>query len=384
VRLRPAFTTLDRYLLKQVAGTFVSVFAIVISLMIFEHFPRLLDVVSLSGRKTYVVVQSMMALLPEYAGLGLLFGLYLAIALTVRRLSLRGELDIVQASGISTYRWMRFPAVLTIVIAGLMLWNQGWLMPAGERRLSELGQRLEGGQFGYDLKAGEFTDLGRGITLRFADVDPGTGELRGVFFHTAHTTFTASRGRLGFNFTNHVLIDLEQGRALNGSNGQSLSFNAFRFDSGEHVGDKDKPVDITERRKGMRLPALLSSDDSGDFALACSRLLWPAFTLMVPFLAAALGKPMRRSSSALGLMSGIVLLVMFTRSTSFVAATGSGHPGLVALAIAAIWMAVVSVIVWGERRWGEGHIDQWLVKGTRRVGLGRLRGSLRRRVVSFG
>lgn len=384
MRLRPAFTTLDRYLVKQVGGTLVSVFAIVISLMIFEHFPRLLEVVSLSGRKTYVVVQSMMALLPEYAGLGLLFGLYLAIALTVRRLSLRGELDIVQATGISTYRWMRFPAFLTIAIAGLMLWNQGWLMPAGERRLSELGQRLEGGQFGYDLKAGEFTDIGRGITLRFADVDPDTGELRGVFFHTAHTTFTASRGRLGFNFTNHVLIDLEQGRALNGSNGQSLSFNAFRFDSGEHVGDRDKPVDITERRKGMRLPALLSSDDSGDFALACSRLLWPAFTLMVPFLAAALGKPMRRSSSALGLMSGIVLLVMFTRSTGFVAATGSGHPGLVALAIAAIWTAVISIVVWGERRWGEGYIDRWLVKGTRRVGLGRLRASYRRRPVSFG
>ena len=163
----PPFSMLDRYVLRQVGATLLSVFAIVVSLMLFEHLPRLIDIVRLSGRKSYIIVQSMLALVPEYAGLGLLFGLYLAIALTVRRLSLRSELAAIQGSGVPAHRWMRWPALLALLIAGQLLWNQGWLIPAGEQRLSELGREMQDGRFGYGLEAGKFTDLGHGVTIRF-------------------------------------------------------------------------------------------------------------------------------------------------------------------------------------------------------------------------
>jgi lipopolysaccharide export system permease protein len=367
MRLRPALTTLDRYLLRQAAGTLASVFGIVISLMLFEHLPRLFAIVRLSGRKSYIVVQSMVALLPEYAGVGLLFGLYLAIALTVRRLSLRNELDIVEASGIPASRWMRFPALLTLVVAGLLLLNQGWLMPLGERRLSELGRGMESGQFGFDLEAGKFTDLGNGVTVKFEGVDPFTNELRDVFFHTPDKTFTASRGRLGFDFANHVLVDLENGRTLNGNDGRSLSFSRFHFDSGGHEASGEKSAGKAERRKAMDLPALLTSSDPGDRATGWSRLLWPAFALMIPLLAAVLGKPLRRTSSSLGLMAGLILLVMFTRSTGFVATTGAAWPRLVALGIGVAWLATMGIAVWGERRWGAGYVDGWLLKAGGRL-----------------
>jgi len=360
--LRPTFTTLDRYLLQQVGGTLGSVFAIVISLMLFEHLPRLFEIVRLSGRKSYVVVQSMLALLPEYAGIGLLFGLYLAIGLTVRRLSLRSELDIVQASGIPTLRWLRFPALLTLVAAGLLLWNQGWLMPLGERRLNELGEQLQDGQFGLDLEPGVFTDFGHGVTVKFEGVDADSKELRGVFIQTPDTTFTANRGRLGFDFDNHVLIDLEEGRTVNGGNNQSLSFSHFHFDSGDRQSSGEGAMDAEKRRKAMGLPALLASNDAGDRAAGWSRLLWPAFMLLIPPIAIVLGKPVRRTSSSFGLMAGLILLVMFTRSTGFVAATSASSPPIIAIGVGAGWLAVTGTIVWGERRWGAGYIDEWLLK----------------------
>lgn len=377
--MRRSFSLLDRYLLRQSAGTLASVFGIVISLMMFEHFARLLDIVSLSGRKTYIVTQSMLALLPEYAGVGLLFGLYLAIALTVRRLSLRGEFDIIQATGISTYRWMRVPALLALLVSALLLLTQGWLMPAGEQRLTAIARQMEEGQFGYALEAGKFTDLGKGITVRFADVDPQTHELRGVFFRTTDTTFTASRGRIGFDLANHVLVDLKDGSALNGTNGETLSFSGFHFENGAQGAQDAKRADAAERRKMLTLPALLSSHDNGDKAAAWSRLLWAAFALVVPFIAAALGKPLRRSSTSLGLMLGVVLLVTFIRSTGFVAATASARPGIVALGTAVAWGAAVSAIVCGERRYGAGFIDQWLLKGVRKMKLPRLFGRHSRR-----
>jgi lipopolysaccharide export LptBFGC system permease protein LptF len=362
MRLRPAFTTLDRYLLQQVGGTFVSVFAIVISLMMFEHLPRLFEIVRLSGRKSYIVVQSMLALLPEYGGIGLLFGLYLAIALTVRRLSLRNELDIIQASGIPAHRWLRFPALLTLLVAGLLLWNQGWLMPLGERRLNALSAQMQDGQFGFDLEPGKFTDLGHGVTVKFEGVDEKGSQLREVFFQTPDTTFTANRGTLAFDFGNDILVDLEQGRTFNAGNGQSLSFSHFHFDSGDRESSVESALDAAKRRKAMSLPALLASGDAADRAMGWSRLLWPAFAMAIPALATVLGKPARRSSGSLGLMVGLILLVLFARSTGFVAAEVTASPTLVALGVAAAWLAATGFTVWGERRLGAGYVDGWLAK----------------------
>src|SRR3569623_2860080 len=99
--MRPLLSVLDRYLLASVAVTLSAVFGLVIALMLFEHLPRLFDLVHFSGRKSYIVAESMASLVPEYGAIGLLFGLYLAIALPVRRLSLRGELAVIEAAGAS-------------------------------------------------------------------------------------------------------------------------------------------------------------------------------------------------------------------------------------------------------------------------------------------
>jgi lipopolysaccharide export LptBFGC system permease protein LptF len=363
---------MDRYVLRQTAGTFVSVFAIVLSLMIVEHFPRLLGIVSHSGNKAFVVFQSILALLPEYTGVGLLFGLYLSVALTIRRLSLRCELDVVQATGMPVSRLMRIPALLAVGVAGMMLWTQGWLMPAGEARLSELSRRLQDGQFGMDLEAGKFIDLGKGTTLRFADVDPETHTLRNVFLSTPERTITASRGRLGFAFTNDVLVDLTDGRALEVGNDRSLSFSRFQFDSRQRRADHSVQPSGDERRKRTILPRLLSSRDHVDSAAGWSRLLWPSFALLIPFLATVLGKPMRRSSSSLGAMLGVVLLVMFIRSAEFVAASGSSHPEVVAMLTCGGWAVVIWGFVLGERRWGAGYIDRALLNAVRRAKFARL------------
>ena len=351
------FSTLDRYLLRNVLATLATVFGLIVALMLFEHLPRLFEIVQLSGRKGFIVMQSLAALMPEYAAIGLLFGLYMAIALTVRRLSLRAELDVIEANGVSPQRWMRMPALIALLAAGLLLWTQGWLMPAGERRLDELGRQMRSGSLGVTLEVGQFVDLGKDVSVRFNRIDPGTGMLSGVFVRNGETVFAARRGRLGIDLHGDVLLDLEDGLSITATDRATLSFSHFRFDSGRHSAAEGEAPDGATLRKGMTLPALLASRDGTDRATAWSRILWPIFALLIPMLAMVLGKPARRSASSFGLMTGLVALLLFIRSASLVATAGAAHPVVLTVAVALTWSAITVLLVWGERRYGAGYVD---------------------------
>lgn len=66
---------LDGYILRQTIGTLAAIIAIVISLMVLEQMPRLTDISRMSGHRGYIVSQTIVGLVPEYLGIGLLIGL---------------------------------------------------------------------------------------------------------------------------------------------------------------------------------------------------------------------------------------------------------------------------------------------------------------------
>lgn len=364
---------LDRYLLRNVAATLASVFGLTVTLMLFEHLPRLFEVVRFSGRRGFIVMQSLLALVPEYAGIGLLFGLYLAIALTVRRLSLRAELDVIEAMGVPPRRWMRAPAFVALVVAALLLWTQGWLMPAGERRLSDLSREMQDGSLGFALEVGQFVDLGKGVSVRFDRIESATGALGGVFVRDGDTVFAAKRGRLAFNLDGDVLLDLDQGLSITGIDRQALSFSHFHFDSGRQSVSGKAP-DGSALRKGMSLAKLLASRDRADRAAAWSRISWPIFALLVPIVALVLGKPARRTAGSVGLMAGLVILLLFIRSAGLVATAGAAYPAVLALGVMLAWSATTALLVYGDRRCGAGYVDAWLRSPGTRVVRRRSRG----------
>ncbi|GGO98996.1 hypothetical protein GCM10011329_31490 [Stakelama pacifica] len=102
-------------MLSLALGRFGSVVGIIMLLMILEHIPRLLDITRLSGQRGYIVRQTVLGLLPEYAGIGVLVGIYLAVGMTIRQLAVRGELAVIEATGIGPLRWMRTPILLTFL-----------------------------------------------------------------------------------------------------------------------------------------------------------------------------------------------------------------------------------------------------------------------------
>jgi lipopolysaccharide export system permease protein len=349
---------LDRYILGQILGTMGSVLAVVMSLMILEHLPRLLEITSQSGHRGYIVMHTVAGLLPEYGGIGLPVGLLLGIALTIRKLVLRGELDAIEACGISPSRWMRFPLVLSVTVSLLTIANQGWLAPAGEARLAEIGQRMADGEFGHRLQPGQFIDLGSGNTLLFEKVDAANGDLVGLFLRAEGSVFTARRGRFWQLPSGATAIELRDGRAVQDREARVLDFARFEYRVGEVEAASDKePMDAVLKRVDIGL--LWANGSISSRSAFYGRCLWAALVLFVPLLALILGKPPRRQSGAVGILFAVISLVL---GLKMIAPLIDGHarqPEWLAAGILATWGVFVFGLIRAERQFGQGFVDLW-------------------------
>lgn len=352
--------TLDRYIARNMIVAFVAVMAIVVSLMILEHLPRLIELTRFSGNQGYVVIESLAGLLPEYAGIGLLVGLYLALALLVRKLTLRGELDAVEASGIAPSRWMRLPIMMTAAVAMFTLFNQGWLIPDAERRLDALGMRMAAGEFGYALASGQFIDLGQGSMLRFDSVARDGRSVEGIFLRTDSRTFTAREGLLSLQVDGAVLVDLRNGQSIGEGDGSTSSFTRLKYASSQ-VGPVGKPgLDSVAPAKFSDLDTLIADGTTRSWSVALGRLMWALLAPVAAVLAFVLGKPPKRSMGASGLFLGCIVLITCIK---MLAPLEEGMPrgsGFYALGVAVSWTALAFGLLKMEAVLGRGFVDRWL------------------------
>lgn len=358
---------IDRYLLTLILGTFGSVVGVLMSLMVLEHIPRLLEVTRLSGHRGYIIGQTILGLLPEYAGIGVVVGFYLAVGMAIRKLALRGELAVIEATGIGPARWMRTPLILTVLGAAFVLVNQGWLMPYGERRLAEIGHRMEIGEFGVNLPAREFNDLGGGVTLYYDSVDDETGTLQGLFLTDAERTYNALSGKLSLALDGRGVVHLANGQAIDHDKQAVVRFSELTF----HAPGARSPVEgdtsAAHRLRQETLDTLLASDDRAYRSAAHSRLLWGVLVLMSGALAFILARPPMRSASAIGLAVGLCLLVGFLKSIALLEGAAFPRPGLAGVAIALIWTASIGMLFVWHKQAGNGAIDAAVLALVRRI-----------------
>lgn len=368
------FPILDRYILVQVIGTFAAVMGVVISLMTLEHLPRLMEITRLSGHRGYIVAQTVAGLFPEYAGIGILVGLFLGVALTVRRLALRGELDVIEACGIPPLRWMRFPLILAGLASVLVFINQSWLMPAGEAQLDDIGRRMEVGEFGHRLPAGEFIDLGAGSLLLFRRVDASTGELLGLFLKTKEATFTAKSGRLVINRLGGTELELRNGQVLQETESRVLQFSRFQYRVDEPASNRQRD-DLIPGSKLQDSAALWEDGSVSSRSTVYGRSLWAALALIIPIFALPLGKPPRRQTGGAGILFGMALLVLALKMISPLIDGEASQPEALAAITLLSWGGLAIGLIGAEKKFGRGFFDlaaqsiitknQYLIKFSR-------------------
>jgi lipopolysaccharide export system permease protein len=354
----------DRYLARNIAVPLIGTLVLAAMLLVLEKMLRLFDFVITAGGPVSVVWRMLANLLPEYFSLGIPIGLMLGILLAFRKLALSSELDALRGIGIGYGRLLRVPYMFAV---GLLLVNVaivGWVDPYARYRYEGLRFELKSGALGASIKVGEFNEFGKRMTLRIERSEQKGTRLLGIFTAVddksgTRVAATATEGQfLSTDDPDTIIFRLKNGRLVQ-DNDKYASPRTLSFES------YDLPINLPSidpfrgrgnEMKELVLPELISRAYGGTAAtykdeLAARanlhfRLVEVAMMLMLPLLAIALAVPPKRSSSALGIFVGIVMVVTYHKINQY--AEGAGAQGRLQpeLALWLPFLAFVALIFW--------------------------------------
>ncbi|MES2444376.1 MAG: LPS export ABC transporter permease LptF [Pseudomonadota bacterium] len=332
--------SIDRYMARLIAVPLISTLIIAAMLLILDRMLRLFEFVATEGGPISAVWRMLANLLPEYLGLGIPIGLMLGILLAFRRLATSSELDVMRAVGLSYSRLLRVPFMYAFALAGLNLAIVGFIQPYARYNYEGLRFELRTGALGASIKVGEFTTFGPKMTLRIEDSQNGGRDLNGIFVHYAsnkdnwysvsaqHGTFlrTDNPDEIVFQLTNGTLIqkskDSPVPRVLTFST-HNLPIQLPKYEQFRTRGGRNLELTLPElARIGSDRKAEPKLRETSRAAFHF-RLAEIVSIFLLPFLAAALGIPPKRSTSALGVFLSVVMVVTYHKVNEYGQSLGS-------------------------------------------------------------
>jgi lipopolysaccharide export system permease protein len=326
-------TRIDRYLAKLIFIPLLGTLTLAAMLLLLDKMLRLFDFVVSEGGPVTVVWQMLANLIPEYLSLGIPIGLLLGILLAFRRLALSSELDSLRAAGLSFWRLLRVPYLYAL---GLMLLNLaivGYVQPYAHYKYEGLRFELRSGALGASIRVGEFTNLGKRMTLRVERSDEEGRRLHGVFVHVESQdgrtlAVTADRGAfLATDDPDTIILRLTRGRLVHNSpryetprvlsfENHDLPINLPAIDAFRGRGKGNDELTIPELVRLGRTEVDAAKRDSFRANLHL-RLVEVAMMLFMPLLAVALAVPPKRSTSGLGIFLSIVMVVTYHKVNQY-------------------------------------------------------------------
>ncbi len=344
---------IDRYLTKTIAIPLIGTLLLAAMLLVLDKMLRLFDFVVTAGGPVSVVWRMLANLLPEYFSLGIPIGLMLGILLAFRKLALSSELDALRGIGVGFGRLLRVPYAYTVGLLLLNLFIVGWVQPWAHYGYERLRFDLRSGALGASMKVGEFNQLGKRLTLRIDRSEDRGTRLHGIFVQVddrsgTQVAATAEHGRfLSTDDPDVILFRLEKGRLIQDSPKfqapRTLSFDLYdlpvtlpRVDNFRLRGqEKLEELTLPELLRDGYLRDVPEEQRLGSQANFHFRIVEVVMMLMLPLLAVALAVPPKRSSSALGIFIGIVIVVAYHKVNQYAqqaAARGAIEP------ILALWV----------------------------------------------
>lgn len=356
-------TALDRYIFKLVLVPMIAVFVIAASLLMLDKMLSLFDFVASEGGPIEIVFKMLANLLPEYASLAIPLGLMLGILFAFRRLALSSEIDVMRAVGLSYWRLLRVPYLMTLFMVALNFLIVGYLQPLAAYYYEELQYELRSGALGASIKVGEFTRLEDRVALRIEESRDDGRQLNGIFARLANDkgqvlSISAREGQFlaSQESRDTIILRLSDGIIVHDEPGITPRVLTFsRNDLPIDLPAIDRFRDRGGKEKEYILPELLEigwnegfSESVRDSSQAAFnfRMVEVVMMLLLPLLAVALAIPPKRSTSALGIFLSIIIVVAYHKVNEYGAALGAQDRVDPFLALWGPFVLFAAMIVW--------------------------------------
>jgi lipopolysaccharide export system permease protein len=332
-------------------------------LLILDRMLRLFDFVISQGGPIKIVWQMLANLIPEYLSLGIPIGLLLGILLAFRKLALSSELDSLRAVGLGYTQLLKIPYMFALAMMAANLAIVGFLQPYGRFAYERLGFELRSGALGASIDVGDFTNLGKRMTLRVESSQNEGKLLKGVFVRAETkdgktVAVTADEGTfLATDDPDVIILRLHNGRLVHNAPGylaprvltfasHDLPVNVPAVANFRGRGGKNTELTLPEL---LRLGHLQKAPVDKRRAIQANfnfRMVEIAMMLLMPLLAVALAVPPKRSTSGLGIFIAIVLVVTYHKVNQYAERMGALGKFDPVIALWAPFLIFSALIVW--------------------------------------
>ena len=357
--------TLDRYIFREVAVTWIAVTGVLLVILLASQLARVLSQAAANGFPRDVVFTLIGLTAAGYLAVIVPIGFFLSIMLGLGRLYHESEMAAIQSGGVGPAGLYRPIAVLGVVVVALLAWLSFFGIPAASARAQAIrAEALREAQFGL-LEPGRFRTFGGGNIVFYAERVDDNGILHNVNVfvdHTGEAKKGATNGKAGATDPDDkdvgnleiwvatraeqrgagqaeqifVLYDGERYEGVPGSGEfRKISFSegGIPIRLGEAGAKADKP--------GMKLTAeLLGTGRLTDIAELHWRISTPLSAIVLLMLAVPLAR-LRPRQGRFGKM-GIAILVYFLYSQLLTSARTWIENGVVPPSVGLWWVHAVA------------------------------------------
>lgn len=310
-------STLDRYLLREIALAVAAVTGVLLAIMLSSRFARFLGSVA-TGELPRDLLSQVVAL----SGLQFLVflvpaGLLLAVMLTLGRLYKDNEVAAMMGCGVGMLRMYRPCLVLAVLLAALTAWLSLSAGPWAGREADLIvknGRRLV--QY-TPFEPGRFKSVGGGRAVFYtAELDTRGEMLTTVFSRIEEgqgaSVVIANEGRQALDpNSGERKVTLYGGWRYTGETGRA-DFDVMRFDEFETRITPPEFIYLSSKRKLAETSALMQSDDPQDQAELAWRIAAPFSVLILGLLAVPLSYIKPRQGRYGKLVFGIVVYLVYS------------------------------------------------------------------------
>lgn len=347
---------IDKYILTGTIVPLIVTLGISALLLLLEKMLSLFDFVINQGGPIDIVWRMLGNLMPQYLTLVIPLSMFLGVLLCIRNLALSSELDAMMASGLSLNRLVIPSMAIALFLLVVNVIVVGFVQPHSRYAYHGLIFDVRSGALGASIKAGEFTDLGDGLTIRIEESKDAGQELIDIFAQKESEdgqilSISAEKGNFFVSPDERFLIlRLYSGTLINLDSSQSRP-RILNFEM------HDLPIEVPllqafrdrgGEAKEMTLFELWQARESGNEEIVAtlhSRTARALSILIVPFLGIALGLTAKRSGKALGITVGIIILLVYHKMLEFglaFSATGAISPWMVIWLPSLLFMAITA------------------------------------------